>query len=554
MTKCPGDTSEIDTKSCFSGEDHYSQLFDEVALSLKRLLNHHKQTPELMSILEKIADQMATALAQREAAATLEAGEERYRRVFEVESDTIFLVDTETQRLIDVNGAALELYGYSREEFLRMKAGDVSAEPGKTWQAITGGQMKVRLRWHRKKDGTIFPVEIAGNYFECRGRKIHVAAIRDMSERMLRERLLLQANEQLELAKKAAAAGIWDWDIESGRVEWSPEMYGMLGLDPRTTEASGDAFRSVIHPEDAAAVWESIDRDLRERNSHHTEFRIVKADGQVRWIGGMGCITYDNGHEPVRMTGICMDITDRKCAIEALQCSEERFRQMFEHMGSGMVVYEVEGDGSDFIIKEFNPAAEKAGNTSRAEVIGRRVSRAFPGLKEIGLFQSFQRVWRTGIPEHHPASFYRDDRFSVWVENYVFKLPSGEVVAIIDDITNRKRAEAELRKSEIWHRSLIELGVSVYVVLDEKRRILYASPLVEQVLGWKPAEIAAQSIFEFVSAEDAESAARFFTEILHAPRRKSGSAPAFAAKTATSWRWSFRASICSTNRPCAESS
>ena len=250
-------------------------------------------------------------------------------------------------------------------------------------------------------------------------------------------------------------------------------------------------------------------------------------------------------------------ITERKRAEEALQASEERFRQMFEHMSSGMVVYEAVEDGEDFIIKEFNPAAERAAKVKRAEVVGRRVLEFFPDLKDIGLFERSQRVWRTGVPEHHPASLYRDERLAIWVENYVFKLPSGEIVAIFDDITDRKLAETELRKSEVWHRSLIELGVSVV-----------SSSWTPSGGSFTPArwwrKFSAGSPTEFLRQVDfrvrglrRRRTGRAFLRRTSCKRRggKSGCIAHIRCKDGElSSRWRSSASICSTNRPCKASS
>jgi PAS domain S-box-containing protein len=224
-------------------------------------------TPELISFLEYAADQIAIALAQRQAQAALAASEERYRRLFEVESDAVFLVDCETHRFIEANGAALKMYRYSREEFLLLKARDISAEPEKTERAISMGMTHIPLRWHRKKDGTVFPVEIVGGYFDYQGRKVHVATIRDITERRRSESLFLQANERLELAKRAAGAGIWDWDMKTGCLEWSPEMFALFGLDPEKAKASFAAWHSVLHPEDISAASDRIEpsRIVRQR-------------------------------------------------------------------------------------------------------------------------------------------------------------------------------------------------------------------------------------------------------------------------------------------------
>jgi len=128
--------------------------------------------------------------------------EERYHRLFEVESDAILMVDCETDRILDANAAALKLYGYTPEEFLRLQAVDVSAEPDKTRQAISTHQVQIPFRRHCKKDGTVFPVEIASSYFDYQGRKVHVAAIRDITERRKAEETLLENEAKTREAKE----------------------------------------------------------------------------------------------------------------------------------------------------------------------------------------------------------------------------------------------------------------------------------------------------------------------------------------------------------------
>jgi PAS domain S-box-containing protein len=135
--------------------------------------------------------------------AELRESEDRYRRLFEVETDAVFLVDCESERFLDANPAAVKLYGYSREEFLGLTASDISVEPERTRQVIASGQTWVPLRWHRKKDGTVFPAEIAGGSFECRGQRIYVATIRDITQRLRAEESLQRAKEAAEAANRA---------------------------------------------------------------------------------------------------------------------------------------------------------------------------------------------------------------------------------------------------------------------------------------------------------------------------------------------------------------
>ena len=143
-----------------------------------------------------------------------------------------------------------------------------------------------------------------------------------------------------------------------------------------------------------------------------------------------------------------IDITERKQAEEELRVSEARYRGLFNNMSSGVAVYEASDSGRDFIFKDFNQAAECICRMEKEDLIGKSVQKVFPGIKEFGLLEVFHRVWETGNPEHYPVSFYRDQRFSGWLANYVLKLPTGEIVAIFDDVTERQQAEEALRQSE----------------------------------------------------------------------------------------------------------
>ena len=114
---------------------------------------------------------------------SLHESELHYRNLFESTKDSIFVVDQTTGNFISANSSASELYGYPPEEFAHMNIRDVSAEPAKTLAAVRRGSTFIASRFHRKKDGTIFPVEITGSYFKLKNRKIHTAFIRDVTDR-----------------------------------------------------------------------------------------------------------------------------------------------------------------------------------------------------------------------------------------------------------------------------------------------------------------------------------------------------------------------------------
>ncbi|MHA2180802.1 MAG: PAS domain S-box protein [Promethearchaeota archaeon] len=139
-----------------------------------------------------------------------------------------------------------------------------------------------------------------------------------------------------------------------------------------------------------------------------------------------------------------------------LQESEGRYRELFNNMSSGVAVYEVVNNGADFIFADFNLAGEKIENIKRESLMGKRVTEVFPGIKNFGLFDVFQRVYRTGKPEHFPISLYKDSRISGWRDNYVYKLPTDELIVVYDDVSDKKKAELKLKESEerfstVWY-------------------------------------------------------------------------------------------------------
>jgi len=165
-------------------------------------------------------------------------------------------------------------------------------------------------------------------------------------------------------------------------------------------------------------------------------------------------------------------IDQLKWTERALRASESRYRELFANMSSGVVVFEAKDEGNDFIIADSNRAAERIEGIRRDDAIGGSIVDVLPAVMRFGLIEVFQRVWRTGKPEHQPASLHDDDRGSGWRESYVYKLPTGEVVWVCDDITRRKQAELALRESEERNRSLRQAIPDLMFVLDKNGTFL----------------------------------------------------------------------------------
>lgn len=144
--------------------------------------------------------------------------------------------------------------------------------------------------------------------------------------------------------------------------------------------------------------------------------------------------------------------------FEEYQQSERKYRAMFEYMSSGVAVYDAIDHGNDFIFHDFNAAAERISNISRDCVIGQRLLSIFPNMEQFGLLAALQRVYHTGESEHLPAMYYQDEIRKEWRENFIYKLPSGEIVTIYDDVTERKHAEMETQTRMRQQAAVADLG------------------------------------------------------------------------------------------------
>ena len=287
-----------------------------------------------------------------------------------------------------------------------------------------------------------------------------VVIMRDTTHTKQRELELKWVNERLNIASRAAGAGIWDWNIETGEIEWSPLMFELLGLDPHT-KVSFPLWESVIHPEDLEKAGERI----REAITNHTFldnlYRIIKPNGEVRWINALGQTEYDQEGRPLWMTGICLDITERQETeirleetlntleklvqerTQELKISNTYNRNLIETALDPLVTI-----GADGKITDVNKATEQATGCSREELIGTDFARYFTQPEEAE--RGYQHVFQEGEVKDYPLEIKHQDGTitPVLYNAAVYRDEQQKVVGIFAaarDITERKQAEEELR-------------------------------------------------------------------------------------------------------------
>ncbi|MBT3241799.1 MAG: PAS domain S-box protein [Bacteroidetes bacterium] len=204
----------------------------------------------------------------------------------------------------------------------------------------------------------------------------------------------------------------------------------------------------------------------------------------------------ENDQLKVRNAGLQRSFDEYKNVSERLQISEERYKGIVQNTINCIAIYKAIDKGQHFIFLDFNPMAEKVEQVSKEEVLGKRVTDVFPGIKKFGLLKVFQDVWRSGNPVHFPISIYKDDRIQGYRENYIYKLSSGEIVAVYKDDTGSKKLEEEVRNSEERLKIIFESAPDAIYLNDFKGKFLDGNKAAEDMLGYSREELIGANFFQ----------------------------------------------------------
>ena len=503
--------------------------------------------------------------------AAVARSEARFAHLFERANDAI-VVSQPDGRIVAANARAGALYGYPRAELLAMAIRDLRApetlpQLGGQMRQVLDGSGLVFETVHLANDGARIPVEVSSRRIEWEGGPVLFSLVRDIRERRAaeerirflnrllrtisevnqlvvrerdRDRLLAEACRILVEHGEFHMAWIGLAEPESGRVR----PVAVAGFEegyltarevrfddsPSGRGPTGTAIRErrpVVandwEVDERMAPWRASGRERGYRASAAVPLETAGAAvGAVTVYADRAGVFTD---EVVKLLAeLAADLSFALTAIEAerqkaaafaaLAESEARFRELFGRIGSGVVVYEAVGDGDDFVVRGFNPAAERIEKVDAAAVIGRRVTDAFPGVVEFGLFDVLRSVWRSGEPQRHPVGIYRDQRIEGWRENQVYKLPSGEVVAVYEDATERKRAE----QATLLLAAVVESSNDAVIAKRLDGTILSWNPGAQRLYGYAATEAVGQHISILAPAELRDDVERIIDHVARGER------------------------------------
>ncbi|HEY5885574.1 MAG TPA: sigma 54-interacting transcriptional regulator, partial [Pyrinomonadaceae bacterium] len=388
---------------------------------------------------------------RKQAEQALRESEERFSKAFRANPQPMTISTLAEGRYLDVNDAFLEVSGYTRAEVI----GHTSLELG-IWERPEnrldflrkinerGSVVNFESRF-RTKDGSLRVLLYSAERLELGGVDCLIGASSDITDRQKAQDALRESRARLVLAYQAANMGTFEWNVQTGMNTWSAELEAMYGLERGTFPGTQSAWQELVHPEDREKALDGVNRAFKTGEPEDEEWRVTWPDGSVHWIYGRYQVFRTAAGVPERLTGINIDITNRKAAESAVRESEERFRNMADTVPAMIWV-----SGPDKLVTYVNQQwLDFTGRTMEEELGNGWAAGVHP--------DDFDRCLETycnAFDRREPFRMeYRlkraDSRFRWVIDSASASFsPAGEFLGYIGscvDITDRKESEESLR-------------------------------------------------------------------------------------------------------------
>jgi PAS domain S-box-containing protein len=388
-----------------------------------------------------------------------------------------------------VMGQGELVYGHTRDfpvsEQSELQSQDILSivvvpifDEGEWWGFVGFDECRVEREW---SDAEIDALKAAASTLGAALRRRRV------------EEALRRSEEPFSFVVEGSNDGIFDWDLATGDLYWNDRLYEMLGLSRSQVTPSFELFSELLHPEDRQRVLDAIAAHLERGEKYNEEFRIENSSGDyVYWIG-RGLAQRDDDGTPVRMAGTATDITERKRAEERLRASEAELRALVEAMTDLIFVFDSEG--RYLKVAPTNPSLLYRPSE---EILGRTLHEVLPREQADGFLSAVGRALETQESVNYEYDLQIRDR-RMWFEATVSPMLEDSVVAVVRDVTERKRAEEALRQSEELYRTVIEEVTENICLVDvETKRIVGSNPAFRETLGYTTEDLDRMTFYDLV--------------------------------------------------------
>ena len=275
-----------------------------------------------------LARALRYAVERKRFAAALRQSELLFEKMFSNLMDAAFVIEASSSKIINCNPAATTIFGYSSDEILGKLSKDIFCPNGQTQDELLyniGMNGKSPIKLHEStavcKDGSKFHAEFTLVHLQDEISQINnwVVIVRDISKRKIAEEILRESQERYKLAVNGANDGLWDWNLSTDSIYYSPRWKNILGFQEHEIGTSPTEWFKRIPPEECDRVHIALAAHLNGNSTHFEyEHRMLHRDGKYRWMLVRGLAVRDANDVAYRMAGSLTDITARKYAEEQL--------------------------------------------------------------------------------------------------------------------------------------------------------------------------------------------------------------------------------------------
>jgi PAS domain S-box-containing protein len=398
---------------------------------------------------------------------------------------------------------------------------DVGADPD-FLAAISGIRSEICVPFfHKGRVAGVFNVESTGERLLTRADlRLIVEVTGFLGLAVERSQLMtaIQDSEQrLRLALEAAGMGTWMWHPQTGEVVWSEQMGPLYGLPTGTTLLSTEDWFQLIHQEDRGLVLRKDRQVMRFGDEYEIEFRVVLANGAIRWLEGKGrVVERDDAGNVLSIVGVTMDVTGRKRLEEErlrlVQVETERAKakeaqrlitDTLERMSAGFIA--VDRDWHPTFVNQRALVMLGLNN----EMLSGTFWEMLPWLEGTDVKYELQAAAESQISAIFDVAWPGNER---WFEVHLYSAQDGLSISL-QDVTERRQAEEDQRRTEERFRSLVQNASDIILILDRHGTVRYASPAIERVIGQPAEEIVGGDNFSLVHPQDAKRLRRAFVKV-----------------------------------------
>ncbi|MCL5611548.1 MAG: PAS domain S-box protein [Chloroflexi bacterium] len=407
-----------------------------------------------------------------------------FRLLFDNNPLPMWVYDLETLSFLDVNAAAVELYGYSRDEFLKLRITDIRPPEDVKRVKKHAQARRPRLQhsgeWrHCKKDGSIIHVEITSHKLTYEGRKAVLVSAKDITENKLVLRELAESEERYRNLVENSLAGIYQTTVQGKIVYVNDVLAKLMGFkSAKEMKLLGSAQEIYKNPGDRKKIIAALKRGGAVNNF---ETQFVTRSREVKWVW-LSASLKDNV-----ISGIVRDITESKRLEDKARALENSYHSLFNSVTEAIYVQDRKGRFLD-----INDGAVKMYGYPREFLIGKTPALiSAPGRNDLKKVQRAIQLAFEGQPQEFEFWGLRNNGEAFPKNVRLYKgtyLGQDVVIALAQDITERKRAEESQRVAEAKYRALVENVSAIFYVDDvnDLSSTIYISPQVEVWLGYKP--------------------------------------------------------------------